>query len=214
MPCGEQSGVGLAQRAKGLFLVRKQLQTNPRVQFRVIWTKSQQPAILVVLDQPMIGISWKRERAEIKGIDCRETENLQIGRYSMQLGEVERHQIVPQHEVGTHGKGFEFPQCGVEPSARIHQRSVGAVTPDGCEMVYSPRLPPNLQVDGDASLGEIRNSHRVRPKNGPETQEPRAPVKLPGGTATTGSIPSMKFVANCGTLRYRFDSSQERCFCL
>ena len=84
-------------------LVPEYFNSEPRVQLRVVEPTPFHLAVLVVLDQVMIGIAGKGERVEPQRIYSGQFEKFQFRCGGPKVREVELDQIVSEHIVGAIG---------------------------------------------------------------------------------------------------------------
>ena len=62
------------------------------------------PAILIVLDQMMVRVPWKRERIEPKGINHWLFKQPQVGLVRLQMARIKVDKVMPKDEVGWIGE--------------------------------------------------------------------------------------------------------------
>ena len=70
------------------------VEREPGVQFRIVDLSADEAAVLIVLDQAMIGIGRKGQRAEAQGVQHRQAQQPQLGSRDPEMGNVERDQVV------------------------------------------------------------------------------------------------------------------------
>ena len=108
MPGGQQVGIRPGQR---LLLVLKQLEGQLGVQQRVVDPAPDQPAVLVVLDQVVIGVAGEGQGVEPEGVHRRQFQEVEARVKRCQAGQVEGDDVVPQEEQGPLGHIVQLGQA-------------------------------------------------------------------------------------------------------
>ena len=127
-------------------LVAENLQRQPGIQLRIVDAASLEPAVLIVLDEVVIGMARKRKRAETQRIHRGQRQQAQIRLRGCQVGQVEGDQVVPQYEGHPIGKLVESRQRFRQSAARMHQ-PFARIRPDRAESVNAAVLPADLQIE-------------------------------------------------------------------
>ena len=148
MPGNEQIGVRVPQC---ILLVRKQFQRQPRVQFRIVDLPAHERAILIVLDEAMIGIRRKRQGTQAQGVQHRHAEQLHPRRRCPEMFQIKLDQIVAGEAIATRRKVVDLLQCGGQTrgaQALFPERECRAgFLIDGGQRVYALAAFSNLQID-------------------------------------------------------------------
>ena len=85
-------------------LALKHLKDETGVKLRIVDMSSLQPAVLIVLDQVVIGVLWEGEWVEPQRIDRRLANDHEFGRSLRQVVQVEVNDVVPEQEVRRAGE--------------------------------------------------------------------------------------------------------------
>ncbi len=178
-------------------LVAQHSQGQPGIEFRVIDPFGLQLAVLVVLDQAVIGMAGKAKRIEPEGIDRWLRRESQRGTCFTQTGQVVPDQVVPEHELRSGSVIIKLLQSGRQITPAV-VASLGRVRTNGCELVYSSGLRANFEVDRDAPFEQRFHVHcpcRVSAVQldwpcGPNAGLSRLQTRLTGAYATSAVMPS------------------------
>ena len=135
---------------QGSPLVTKNLQRESGIQFRIVDASSLEPAVLIVLDEVVIGMAGKGEWAEAQRIHRRQCQQTQFRLRGCQVGQVEADQVVPQNEGRPIGELVELQQRFRQSAAGMHQALAG-IRSDRADRVDAAILPANLQVERKAA---------------------------------------------------------------
>ena len=122
MPRGEQVGCGLRE---GLALVAEELQRQTGIELGIVHPAALETSILIVLDEPVVGVAGKHERTEPQRVDSRQPQQPQIGLRRFEMRQVEGDQVVSQNELGAVGEGVQFRQRGGQVAARMRHAAAG-----------------------------------------------------------------------------------------
>ena len=159
VPGRQQGWLGFAQR---LPLLAEDRQREAGVQFRVIDPPAHEAAVLIVLDQAVIGIAREGERAEPQRVHRRQGEQPQVGLRRLEVGQVEGNQVVAEEEGDAVGERVEPRQFRCRTVAVAALARIAAHRPEG---VNAAILLADLQVEREAAglegLVPLR-AHRIR----------------------------------------------------
>ena len=108
-----------------------------------------QGAVLVVLDQAVIGVSGERERIEPKGIDPRFVQEPQARIRLLQMAAVEFDEVVSERELGVFCIVVQCVQRGFEVATAMDEGAWHSRT-DGGEASNAVGVGIDFEVDGDA----------------------------------------------------------------
>ena len=122
VPCAEQVRCGLRQR---LALVAVELQRNAGVELGIVHPAALQTAVLVVLDETVIGVAGEGEWAETQRVNGREFQKPDGRLRRRQVGQVEGDQVVSQQEGRALGEVVQPFQHGGQTAARMRQTAAG-----------------------------------------------------------------------------------------
>ena len=123
---------------EGPLLVLKEIQREPAVQQGVVSPAPHQLAVLVVLDQVVLGIPREGQGIEPQGVHRRHTEQIQSGVDRLQVGQVEGNDVVAEEKIGSLGQPVEFGQrLGKRLPARRKQDRPGVAWPQGSQGAYA-----------------------------------------------------------------------------
>ena len=142
VPGREQIRRNLFQRSP---LVAENLQRKSGIQFRIVDASSLEPAVLIVLDEVVIGMAWKGEWAEAQRIHRRQPQQTQLRLRGSQVGQVEGDQVVPQNEGRLIGELVELEQCFRQSAAGMHQAlaAIRAHRAESADAAMLPAQPPD-----------------------------------------------------------------------
>ena len=135
---------------QGSPLVAENLQRKSGIQFRIVDASSLEPAVLIVLDEVVIGMARKGEWAEAQRIHRRQPQQTQIRLRGRQVGQVEGDQVVPQNEGRPIGELVELQQRFRQSAAGMHQALAG-IRAHRAESADAAILPANLQIERKAA---------------------------------------------------------------
>ena len=107
MPGKQQIGGSPGER---LALIREQRKRQSGIVFRIVAPLADQVAILVVLDQSMVGVLRKGKRTQHERIERRQAQQPETRRRSAQVLQVEVDQVVAKHNVCAFGEVVEYRQ--------------------------------------------------------------------------------------------------------
>ena len=186
VPCGEQVRCGLRQR---LALVAIELQRNAGVELGIVHPAALQTAVLVVLDETVIGVAGEGERAETQRVDGREFQKPEGRLRRRQVRQVEGDQVVSQQEGRALGEVVQPRKYGSETAARMRQTAAGIrpYCPDG----MNPVVPADLEIQGNAGRPEevtipaLHSSCVVRYRSG---VDPKSRPSRPGMRGLCGQV--------------------------
>ena len=162
VPGGQQVAVRPGQR---LLLVLKQIEGQLGVQQRVVDPAPDQAAVLVVLDQVVIGVAGERQGVEPEGIHRRQFQEVEARVQRCQVGQVEGDDVVPQDEQGSLGHIVQLGQAaGSAGLGRGEAELLAGVRPAGGQSPQGAVLDGDLQVQGEAlpQNGDRRGRRRRR----------------------------------------------------
>ena len=145
MPGRQQIGLGFSQR---LPLLAEDLQREAGVQLRVVDPPAHEPAVLIVLDQAVVGIAREGERAETQRVHRRQGEQPQVGLRRLEVGQVEGNQVVAEKEGDAFGERVEPRQFRCRSAAVVAVARIAAHRPEG---VNATVLLANLQVERETA---------------------------------------------------------------
>ena len=146
VPRRQQVRRGFPQR---LPLVAEDIQRETGVEFRIVYSPALESAVLVVLDQVMIGIAGKGEGAEPQRIQRREFQQPQVRLRRGQMGQVEGNQVVAQNERRPVGEIVQRRQRRRQAAAGIHQGLAG-VRAYRAKLVDALVFPADLEIQREA----------------------------------------------------------------
>ena len=135
---------------QGSPLVAENLQRKSGIQFRIVDASSLEPAVLIVLDEVVIGMARKREWTEAQRIHRRQPQQTQFRLRGRQVGQVECDQVVPQNEGRPICELIELQQRFRQSAGRMHQ-AIAGIRADRAESVDAAILPANLQIERKAA---------------------------------------------------------------
>ena len=159
VPGQQQVRVCFLTVPQGCALIPKEVQRQPRVLFWVPHPVALQRAVLVVLDEVVVGIARKRQRVQAQRVDGGQAQQAQIRLRSSQMRQVVGDQVVAQHERRAVGQGIELRQCGSQIAAVVSQRCAG-VSADRGELMDAPVLDADFQIDAEAARLEVLRWYR------------------------------------------------------
>ena len=129
VPGGQEFGTGLLEVAE---LALQGLHGQAGVQQGVVAAASDQAAVLVVLDQPVVGVAWEGQGVEHKGVEHRLAQQAEVWRGRSQVVDVEGGDVVAG-EVGcvfSHlVQGLPVAVCNWASDLELFP----GVGPDGCQ---------------------------------------------------------------------------------
>ena len=128
-----------------MMLVTEDLQREAGVQFRVVHPSALEPAVLVVLDQVVIGVAGKGQRTEAQRIHRRQPHEPQVGVCCREMRKVEGDQVVAQDKGRAVGEIVQLRQRRRQTAAGMHQAMAG-IRPHCAKCVDATVLLANLQV--------------------------------------------------------------------
>ena len=127
----------------------KSPQRQPCVEFRVVAARPLELAVLVVLDEVMVGVAREGEGTEPERIHRRETQQAEAGLRGAEVGQVEIDEVVAQQEVRADGQAVQFAE--VRSPSGYGPVDIGA---DSREGANTAALRVNFQVYGEAAKRE------------------------------------------------------------
>ena len=133
---------------QGALLVTEDLQGKSGVQLRVVHTALLEPPVLIMLDEVMIGVARKGQRAETQGVHRRQLEQPQARLCRRQVWQVEGDQIVAQKEGRPVGEIVELRQFRRRTTAGIPLPGIGAHRAKGTNTFA---FPAYLQIERKAA---------------------------------------------------------------
>ena len=92
-------------------MVDEELQGKRGVEFGVVPPDALELTVLVMLDQVVIGIAGEGEGIEHEGIDRGKLQEREAGFCGLQMGRIERDEIVADDKAGACGKVVEAGKC-------------------------------------------------------------------------------------------------------
>ena len=98
VPGGDQIRRFLRDMRQRTPLVVEELDSESGVELRIVQAPAFEPAVLIVIDQVVIGIAGKRQGVQPQRIHRRDAQELQIGLRGGQMGKIEENQVVAQQE--------------------------------------------------------------------------------------------------------------------
>ena len=120
------------------------------VEFGVAGVSTLQPAVLIVLDQVVIGVAGERKRVQPERVDRRFRQKPQAGTCFFQVEQIVLDDVVTEHELRAIGVIVERAQRACEVAAAIDTR-VRYPRMDGGEASYFAGVRVDFEVDRDAS---------------------------------------------------------------
>ena len=125
MPREQQVGRRLLHPAQRQFLIAEHLQGEFRVEQRIVLAVGEQLAVLVVLDEVVIGILREGQRVEAQGVDHRLAEQAQVRLAGVQLRQIKGDQVVPQQERRVIRQSVQRREGTCQIAGRIRQVVTG-----------------------------------------------------------------------------------------
>ena len=108
VPGRKQVGLRSTQRFP---LVAEKLQRKTGVELGIVDPSALEPAVLIVLDQVVIGIAGEREGAETQRVHGRQRQHPQVRPRRPEVREIEGNQVMAENEGRPVGKFVELRQC-------------------------------------------------------------------------------------------------------
>ena len=146
MPGQQQIG---SSRTEGLALVREQRKRQLGIVDRIVPPLPDQVAILVVLDESVVGVLRKGERTQHERVERRKFQQPKMRHRRAQVRQVEVDQVVAEHDIRALGEFVQFRQRTRERPCV--QRLAGkrlAVGIDARQGTDRLRAAVDLEVDG------------------------------------------------------------------
>ena len=141
VPGRQQGWLGFPQR---LPLLAEDRQREAGVELGVVDPSAHEPAVLIVLDQAVIGIAREGERAEPQRVHRRQSKQPQVWLRRLEVGQVEGNQVVAEKEGDAVGERVEPRQFRCRSAAIVAVARIATHRPEG---VDAPILLADLQVD-------------------------------------------------------------------
>ena len=96
--------------SKRLPLIGKKVKRLTRVEFRIVDLSSDQAAVLIVLDQLVVGVGRKRQGAQTQSVQHRHAEHAHVRCSSFEVPYVEVNQVVADETVAGLGEFIKLSQ--------------------------------------------------------------------------------------------------------
>ena len=146
---------------QGLVLVSKDLDRAHGVERGVVHPSSFERAVLVVLDQMVVGVPREGKRIEPQRIDGRPPQQPQVGICLLQNTQVEADQVVAKQKIGAVGEIVEPRQRRGEVTA-VEFQTLAGIRPHCSERADARFLPADFEVQREAR-GRVDRSCVRRP---------------------------------------------------
>ena len=152
VPGKEQVGVGAAERIP-LFI--EQVERQPCVQLRVVDLASQQPTVLIVLDEAMIGIGGERQGTQTQGVEHGHVQQAQRRRRGLQMRNIKVNEVVADEAVAATGEFVDLrqrtPQANASQAFPWKRQRLAGCAVNGRQGVDSFVAFADFPVQGDTA---------------------------------------------------------------
>ena len=157
VPGGKELRVGFGQK---LALIVEDFQGQAGVEFRVVDLSAPELAVLVVLDEVVIGVAGKGEGTQQQRIDRRQIQQAQVRLGGPEVRQVESDQVVAEQEVGAVCQLVKPVQCRLKAHAAFGKgQPVVGGGPHRGESVDAGVVLADLKVERQ-TCGERTVTHR------------------------------------------------------
>ena len=147
MPREQQVAIGPAECG---LLIRKEFERRLGVQPGIVSLSPNQPSVLVVLDEVVVGIGRKRQGTESQRVEHRQPQECELRSYRREVGDVEVEDVVPDQAIRVPREAVEFGKA-VRKLARPYPapgEGVATFVHRG-ERMDAVAAPGDLEVKGE-----------------------------------------------------------------
>ena len=106
-------------------LVMEEIQRKPGIELGVVQAPALELAVLVVLDQVVIGVAGKRQRIEPQRIDRRQLQQPKIGLRRCQMRKIKSNQVMTEQKGRALGESVQLGQRRRQVAASKYQAPAG-----------------------------------------------------------------------------------------